>query len=281
MNGRARAPAAGTILNALANGTGAAFAIDLETTATVTLDDCEGITGEIEGAPEADTELIERCVSLVVEEYGDGQGGTVRTESEVPMAAGLKSSSAAANATVLATLDALDREISREKATNIGIRAAREAGVTVTGCAAGAHASMFGGVVVADNTRNEPLGGGEAAWDVLVTLPAERAFSADADTERCRRVAPLADLVAELALEGEYERAMTVNGFAFCAALDFPTDPLFDALPRADGVSLSGSGSGYTAVGERDPLKKVQEAWDEYGGSTWLTTTRPDGAQRG
>lgn len=204
MDGRASAPAAGTILNALANGTGSAFAIDLETTATVTLDDREEITGEIEGAPDADTELIERCVSLVVEAYGDrGWGGTVRTESEVPMAAGLKSSSAAANATVLATLDALDREILREEATNIGIRAAREAGVTVTGCAAGARASMFGGVIVADNTRNEPLGGGEATWDVLVWMPAERAFSADADTERCRRVAPMADLVADLALDGE------------------------------------------------------------------------------
>lgn len=279
MDGRASAPAAGTILNALANGTGSAFAIDLETTATVILDDCEGITAEIDGAPDADTELIERCVSLVVEEYGDGQGGRVRTESEVPMAAGLKSSSAAANATVLATLDALDHEVSREEATSIGIRAAREAGITITGCAAGARASMFGGVVVADNTRNEPLSHGEATWDVLVWMPPERAFSADANTERCRRVAPLAELIAELALDGEYERAMTVNGFVFCAALDFPPAPLLDALPRADGVSLSGSGSGYTAVGKRDALKKVQGAWDEYGGNTWLTTTRTEGAR--
>ena len=281
MDGHASAPAAGTILNALATGIGGAFAIDRETTATVELIDDGTVTGEIVDAPEADTYLVERCVELVVERYGDGQGARVKTESAVPMAAGLKSSSAAANAVVLATLDALDCEISRADALDIGIRAARDAGITITGCAAGARASMFGGAVVADNTKNELLGSGEVAWDVLVWMPPERAFSADANVERCERVAPMAELVTDLALRGEYERAMTVNGFAFCAALDFPTDPLLDALPHTAGVSLSGSGSSYTAVGERAEVEKVQKAWDDYEGDTWLTTTRTDGARKG
>ena len=281
MKGHASAPGAGTILNALATGTGGAFAIDRETTSTVELTDDDAITGEIEGAPDADTYLIERCVELVVDAHGDGEGGRVRTASEVPMAAGLKSSSAAANAVVLATLDALGREIPREEALDLGIQAAKDAGITITGCAAGARASMFGGAVVADNTTNELLHADDVDWDVLVWMPDERAFSADADIERCERVAPLADLVADLAFEGAYERAMTVNGFAFCAALDFPTDPLLDALPHAAGTSLSGSGSSYTAVGEREALEKVQEAWDDYEGDTWLTTTRTDGARMG
>ena len=111
MHGRAAAPAAGTVLNALATGFGSAFAIDAYTTATVDLDDSGSVTGEVAGDPDADTRLVERCVDLVLEEHGDGTatGGRVRTESEVPMAAGLKSSSAAANATALATLDALGR----------------------------------------------------------------------------------------------------------------------------------------------------------------------------
>lgn len=281
MNGTASAPAAGTVINALATGIGGAFAIDHETTATVELTDNRGVTGEIVGAPAADTDLVERCVELVIENYGDERGGWVTTESDVPMGAGLKSSSAAANAAVLATFDALDCEVSREEALEIGIRAARDTGITITGCAAGARASMFGGVVVADNTTNELLDGGDAEWDVLVWMPPEPAFSADANVERCERIAPMADLAADLALDGTYERAMTVNGFAFCAALDFPTDPLLDALSYVDGVSLSGSGSSYTAVGDSDELGKVQEAWDEYDGNTWLTTSRTDGTQMG
>jgi len=89
----------------------------------------------------------------------------------------------------------------------------------------------------------------------------------------------MADLVADLALDGEFERAMTVNGFAFCAALGFPSDPLVEALPDAGGVSLSGTGPSFVAVGERDALQEVREQWNDREGTTWLTTTRNDGTR--
>lgn len=281
MTGRAHAPAAGTILNALANGRGAAFAIDLETTATVEFGG-GGIRGEIEGAPEADTALIERCVELTLETYGDGESGArVRTESEVPLAAGLKSSSAAANATVLATCDALDVEVDRVEACRLGVRAAREVGVTVTGAFDDASASMLGGVTVTDNAEDELLAHEVVDWDVIVWTPPEKAFSADADVDACRTVAPIADIVAELALQGRYGPAMSINGFAFCGALDFPTDPLLEALPEVAGVSLSGTGPSYVAVGERQTLADLRDEWEMRDGTTWLTTTRTEGARRG
>ncbi|MFC7046268.1 shikimate kinase [Halobacteriaceae archaeon GCM10025711] len=283
MDGRAEAPAAGTVLNALATGTGSAFAIDAYTTAEVHLDpDADDVTGEVAGHPDADTRLVEKCVEFTVNLHGDGDpGGTVRTESEVPMASGLKSSSAAANATVLATLDALGKadEVARENAAQIGVRAARAVGVTVTGAYDDASASMLGGVTVTDNTEDVLLHREAVDWDVLVWTPPEQAFSADADVERCRRVEPMAILVEELALAGRYQTAMTVNGFAFAAALDQPTAPMVDALPLADGVSLSGTGPSYVAVGDRDALETVQETWNERDGTTWLTTTQTDGAR--
>lgn len=282
MNGSAEAPAAGTILNALASGKGSAFAIDAYTTATVSLDsDADDVTGEIDGAPDADTRLIERCVELATDRYGDGEGGHVRTESEVPMASGLKSSSAAANATVLATLDALgvDEEVDRETACVLGVEAARDVGVTVTGAFDDASASMLGGVTVTDNTEDELLAHETVDWDVLVYTPPEQAFSADADVERCHRIAPVAELVAELAVDGRYGLAMTVNGFAFSAALEFPTAPAIEALPEAYGVSLSGTGPSVVAVGDRKALEGVQESWDKRRGTTWLTTTQSAGAR--
>ena len=138
MEGRAAALGAGTVLSALATSTGAAFGIDVETRATVTLDrDADGVRGEIAEDPDADTALIERCVALATERWGDGEGGTVRTDSDVPLAAGLKSSSAAANATVLATCDALGLaigddgsdtsiDVTRLDACRIGVRADRK-----------------------------------------------------------------------------------------------------------------------------------------------------------
>ena len=281
MDGQAMAPAAGTVLNALANGTGSAFAIDEYTTATVSLADTEGVEGEIADSPDADTRLVERCVELVTDRFGNGEGGTVRTESEVPMASGLKSSSAAANATVMATLDALDatEAISREEAARLGVEAARDVGVTVTGAFDDASASMLGGVTVTDNDDDELLAREEREWAVLVWTPPERAYSADADVERCRQIRPMADLVAEIALDGRFEEAMTVNGLAFCAALEFPTDPLVEAMPLADGVSLSGTGPSYTAVGTPDDLERLQDRWSQRDGTTWLTRTQTEGTR--
>jgi shikimate kinase len=286
MIGRARAPAAGTVLNALANHTGSAFAIDADTTATVELTDEGSVMGAVAGAPDADTRLIERCVEIVTERYGEGEGGTVRTESEVPMAAGLKSSSAAANAAVLAALDALgvpvdsDGALSREDAARIGVEAARDAGVTATGAFDDASASMLGGVTVTDNDRDELLARDEVDWNVLVWTPPGRAYSAAADVGRCERIAPVADFVAETALDGRYAEAMTVNGFAFCAALGFSAEPLIEALPEARGVSLSGTGPSVTAIGTEDALSRVRGRWADREGTTWLTETRNDGARR-
>jgi shikimate kinase len=280
MRGRAAALGAGTVLNALSTGVGSAFAIDAETTATVELDDSGSVTGGVAGAVDADTELIERCVELGIDSYADGavSGGTVRTESDVPMAAGLKSSSAAANAAVLATADALGAEPDRLAACRLGVRAAREAGVTVTGAFDDASASMLGGVTVTDNRADELLARDEVSWDVLVWTPAERAYSADADVARCEKVAPMAELVADLATDGRYAEAMTVNGLAFSAALGFSPDPAVEAMPHAAGVSLSGTGPSVVAVGDADGLDRIDERWSDRSGRTWRTTTRTDGA---
>ncbi|OLZ40326.1 shikimate kinase [Natrinema saccharevitans] len=289
MDGRAVAPAAGTVLNALATGTGSAFAIDLETTASVELTGDGDVVGEVAGRPEADTTLVERCAELTIAEYADAAGlddatvgARVTTESDVPMASGLKSSSAAANATVLATLSALEvaDAVERIEACRLGVRAARDAGVTVTGAFDDASASMLGGVTVTDNTADALLAREEIDWTALVYTPPEQSYSADADVSACERVAPMARLVEELALEGRYGEAMTVNGFAFAAALEFPTGPMLDALPDAAGVSLSGTGPSYVAVGERDALETVQERWTDRDGRTRLLQTRTDGTQR-
>lgn len=282
MQGTAVAPGAGTILNALATGYGSAFAIDREVTATVTLDaDRSTVTGTIAEDRDADTRLIERCVERTVEQYGANQGGTVTTESEIPLASGLKSSSAAANATVLATLDALGRaeDVDRTTACRLGVEAARDVGVTVTGAFDDASASMLGGVTVTDNTADELLAHEPVSWDVLVWTPPERAYSAEADVDRCQQLAPLAAVVKDLALAGDYGRAMTINGFGFSAALDFPTAPMFDALPDAMGVSLSGTGPSVVAVGNREVLKRIKQTWETREGTTWITTTQTTGAQ--
>lgn len=295
MDGAAAAPGAGTILNALATGTGSAFAIDVETRAEVCLESEGEIEGLIVNAPDSETALIERCVSLTIERYGSGQGGQVQTAGEIPIAGGLKSSSAAANATVLATLDALDItveqsdgdtpsgesavSVSRLEACRLGVEAARETGVTVTGAFDDASASMFGGVTVTDNDTDRLISQNSVEWDVLVWTPPERAYSADADVERCAAVAPVAEVIANLARQGEYGSAMTVNGLAFSAALGFSADPAVEAMPYTTGVSLSGTGPSVVAVGDRESFPPVRESWEDRPGTVRQTTTNTEGAR--
>ena len=278
LTGHAYALGAGTIINAISTWKGAAFGIDLKTFADVELSEsASSIRGSIEGMPDGDSTLIERSVELVLEHFDMKMGGTVTTRSEVPLARGLKSSSAAANATVLATLDAIGESMEPLDAVRIGVQASKEAGVTITGAFDDACASFFGGIVVTDNKEMKLVKRVEREMDVLVFAPDKKAFSAQTDVSRSKLVAPWVDIAYDLALEGEYERAMTLNGFLYCSALGFDTEPMIQALELGvEGVSLSGTGPAYTALVENDKAKvdSLMIAWENSGVSGNVIKTK-------
>ncbi|WP_410509208.1 shikimate kinase [Methanosarcina hadiensis] len=265
--GLACAFGAGTIINAIATWKGAAFGIDLKTFAEVKLSESESaITGSIEEMPEGDTHLIVRCVELTLERFGLELGGTVNTGSEIPLAGGLKSSSAAANASVLATLRAIGEIMPPLDIVKLGVKAAKEVGVTVTGAFDDACASFLGGIVITDNKKMELVKREEAESKVLIFAPAKKAFSADTNVKRSRLIAPYVEMAYELALAGEYERAMTLNGFLYCGALGFDTEHMLRALEcGVKGVSLSGTGPSYAALVKEDQVKELRSAWESCG----------------
>ncbi|NYT19012.1 MAG: shikimate kinase [Methanosarcinales archaeon] len=276
LTGHAYALGAGTIINAIATWKGSAFGVDLKTFADVELTkDSSSITGSIENVPQGDTTLIERSVELVLEHFGVEMGGTVLTRTEVPLASGLKSSSAAANATILATLDAIGETMEPMDAVHLGVRAAKEAGVTITGALDDACASFFGGIVVTDNRKNELIKRTEKEMDVIIFAPDRQAFSSQTNVQNSELIAPWVDMVYELALEGEYEKAMTLNGFLYCGALGFSTDIMMEALRiGVKGVSLSGTGPAYSALVDKDLRNELINIWEECGTSGKVINTK-------
>jgi shikimate kinase len=54
---------------------------------------------------------------------------------------------------------------------------------------------------------------------------------------------------------------------------------MLEAMPDVAGVSLSGTGPSFVAVGDGDDLAAVQERWDDRQGTTLLTTTQSEGAR--
>jgi shikimate kinase len=269
-SGYACAYGAGTIINAIATWKGAAFGIDLKTEAEVILTDDKKIHGYIEEG--GDTRLIERCVELTLARFGSATGAKVSTKSQVPIASGLKSSSAAANATVLATLDALGETLPPLEAVKIGVRAALDAKVTITGAFDDACASMLGGFVITDNKKMELISRVERDSEVLILAPSKKVFSSATNVGRSRLIGKWVELAYKEALAGNFEKAMTLNGFLYCAALGFSTEPMMAALEVGiEGVSLSGTGPAYTALGSAELLDKLETVWGRMGGKVIRT----------
>lgn len=277
--GTATALGAATVLNAVANWKGSAFGVDLRTSAEVVLDDSPRVKGDVPGI---DDRLIVRSVERVLQRFGVDAGGVVRTKSEIPLARGLKSSSSAANAAVLATLDALGEDLDPAEATRIGVAAAKDAGVTITGAFDDASASMLGGVVVTENREMKLLKREELESKVLLLVPEDKLFSKDTDVGRSRLLAPIAEVVFDLALAGDYARAMTINGLVYCSALRLSSDPIFAALAAgAGGASLSGTGPAYAALVEDENIDEVESAWLDLGGRVIRTEVNNEGSSKG
>ena len=279
IKGRASACGAGTIINAIATWKGSAFAIDLRTTAEVELSEgMDGIHSEVAG--DGDTTLIERCVKLVLDRFDYVGGARVRTSSEIPIARGLKSSSAAANATVLATLDALDEKMEPLETIRLGVQAAFDAGVTITGAFDDAASSYLGGIVVTDNREQLLIKRVERESEVLVFVPESQTFTADTDVAMSRLLGPWVGIAYDLALKSEFEKAMTLNGFLYCSALGFDPEPMLRALEAGvTGVSLSGTGPAFTALVDMDEVDAVIKAWDHLKGKIIRTKIDNTGAR--
>lgn len=276
MKGHGTAFGAGTIINAIATWKGGAFGIDLKTSATVELRG-DLIEGEIDGG--GDARLIERACELVLDRFGIDSGAKIRTTSEVPLASGLKSSSAAANATVLATLRAIRKDMDPLEATRTGVQAALDTGVSITGAFDDACASMLGGVVMTDNRDRKLLKRDVLESAVLIYSPDRKVFSAGTDVKRSRLVAPWIDIAFDLAMKGDYGRAMALNGFMYSGALGFSPEPMLAALELGiQTVSLSGTGPSFTALVSGEQIDRLRQAWSAYPGRVIITKVNNTGA---
>ncbi|HLE74729.1 MAG TPA: shikimate kinase [Candidatus Bathyarchaeia archaeon] len=274
MKGKAAAVSHGaaTIVNAIALGKGAAFGVDLWTKAEVKLTDEPAIIkGEITSDPAESTVLIERTVARVFQHFGVEKqfGAKVKTWSNIPLARGLKSSSVAANAAALAAVAALDETLDDLAVVKLGVEAAFDAKVTVTGAFDDACASYFGGAVVTDNLKRKvvkrftlPEG-----LTVLFHVPSSKAYTGDSDVNRLRTVKPLVKIAYNEALKENLWEALSLNGLIYSAALKYDASVALDALSAgALAAGLCGKGPAVTAVVTNDKSDSVKAALQRHEG---------------
>jgi len=274
LTGKATAIAHGaaTIVNAMAFGKGAAFGVDLWTKAEVKLtDEPHVIKAEITSDPKENTALMEKTVMRVLKLFSldNSFGAKVKTWSNIPIAKGLKSSSAAANAVALAATAALDKTLDDLELVNLGVDAAFDAKVTVTGAFDDACASYFGGIVITDNLSREIVKQFPLAEDltVLFHVPPEKAYTADSNVRRLQTVKPLVEVAYKEALEGKVWEALTLNGLIYSSASGYNTSIAIDALAAgAVAAGLCGKGPAVTAVTPKNKIDSVKAALQKYDG---------------
>ena len=274
MTGKAEAVAHGaaTIVNAIALGKGAAFGVDLWTKAEVKLtDEPHIITGEITSDSAESTVLIEKTVSRVFRHFSveNRFGAKVKTWSNIPTARGLKSSSVAANAVALATVAALGETLDDMEVVKLGVDAAFDANVTVTGAFDDACASYFGGAVVTDNLERKLLKRIALPDDlaVLFHVPSKKAYTADSDVNRLKTVKPLVEIAYDEAVKGNFWAALSLNGVIYSSALGYNTSIALDALAAgALAAGLCGKGPAVTAVVSSDKIDQVKTVLQRHEG---------------
>jgi shikimate kinase len=277
VSAEATAYGAVTIVNAIATGKGAAFGIDLWTKAWVKLTDDGSVETTILDDEKEDTFLAERCVREVLGYFGTSKlGAKVETNSNIPIARGLKSSSVAANAIVLATLGALHKRLKPDDILELVVRASLQAKVSVTGAFDDAAASLYGNVVVTDNmTRTVLRKFPVENHNVLLLVPSEKAYTANADLRQIKTVAKQVEIAHEQALAGKYWNAMTLNGLIYSHVLKLPADVIVEGLAAgALAAGISGKGPSYAFIVEEQFKDPVLDVLRRHDGEVIVSKTR-------
>lgn len=274
---KALAHGAATVVNAMATKKGAAFGVDLYTKAYVKLtSEPQIIEAEIIPDRGENPVLIQKAIWTVLKRFNLEKelGAKVKTWSNIPIARGLKSSSTAANATVLATLGALGESLEDLEIIKLGVLAAFEAKVTLTGAFDDACASYFGGLAITDNlkcklVKQEIL---TEEYVVLFQVPPKKAYTVNTITDNFSLFEPQIETAYNMALNGRPWEALTLNGQCYSSAFRFDGKVAIDALNAgAKAAGLCGKGPTTTAVVSKEYVAQVRAAWQTYEGEVIQT----------
>jgi shikimate kinase len=270
--GQALSHGAISILNAFPTGKGGALGVDLWTRAKVSLREGPGpISGFVSSDPEESNRLAITVVQKTLEHYGYERKlrGEVITSSNIPVAVGLKSSSAAANAVALATASAVDEKIDDDTLIGIGIDASIESGVSLTGAYDDSFSSYHGGGVLTDNDRRkvEKILKIPEDLSVLILVPPRKTRTGQLDRTRFAPIRRISELAYGEASNGHIWDALTLNGLALSSVLGEDPRPALSAIDAgALGAGLSGKGPSVAAIVDKKNFKPVRQAFAKFDG---------------
>jgi len=265
-----------SIVNGIPNGIGAAAGIKLKVhvKAETIEDNIVKSSIKINDNIAVDDKLIKATFNVLKNTFNIQNGLYLDIISEIPISRGLKSSSAVANAIIDASLKALGIKLRKIDIIKLGIKAAIDAGVTITGAFDDACASMFGGVHITDNLSLKIL----TSYDieetkVIIFVPTQHTPKALINKESLKKVSHLMNIPITLALEKHWLEALTINGLIISMPLQINIKPIWDALNSgAKAAGITGTGPAIVAI--TDDPDTIISIWEKYEGKIIITETR-------
>lgn len=251
MKGASRTSAAITVANALPTGIGCAAGIELHVEAEVEVEPrASDSSGILETADSTRSPVVEEAVRVGLSQFFPE--GRVRTRlsltSEIPVARGLKSSSAVSTAILLAIARAAGRRPSSLDIGRASAEVGRRVGVSATGALDDALAGLDPGFVVTDNLRGELLRRSaiDPGWGVALYIPSQPHPPSPNLRSAFTRERAAGELVAAAARHGDWPTAMRLNSDLVERTMGYAYGEIRARL-RAHGSIASGvSGLGPT-----------------------------------
>jgi shikimate kinase len=251
MRGVGRATGAITFVNALATGIGSAAAVTLPVEAEVELVPIRATrSARIALDPECDTPLARATLLAALQRLSRDEelDARLHIRSRVPVARGLKSSSAVSDAILRAVSNALHRPLSSVEIARISADVAQESGLSATGAFDDALAAVHGGIVVTENHSREVLrvAAPDPALQVVLWVPRSRHLPSSRWAAEFRARSGEGRAAVDAALRGRYDAAMERNTELVERVVGYEYRPLREELRRRGARASGVSGMGPT-----------------------------------
>ncbi|MGA8663616.1 MAG: shikimate kinase [Thermoplasmata archaeon] len=251
MRGLGRSAAAISIVNALPMGIGCAHGVRLYAAATIDLEPAASPHVEVEPASSR-TPIVVASVEAALHHLQPGTSfsAVLQLASEIPVAKGLKSSSAVATAAIRSVANALQADLDSIPVARLAAQVGRKVGVSATGAFDDALAGLVPGFVVTDNRSEELLlrQAADPGWTAVVHVPGGTHPASPTVQERFRSAAPEAERAIQAARRGAWAAAMQENTLLVERVMGYDYGDLRDRLRREGAVASGVSGLGPALV---------------------------------
>ncbi|MCX5814502.1 MAG: shikimate kinase [Proteobacteria bacterium] len=288
--GSARAPGACSVINSYSTGQGVAFAIGLGQTVTVLLKPISSGDTRIRIASsyssDKGTRLVEMCfrkTTGLTSAYRSFDA-KIDIDFDLPIERGLKSSSSLANATVMATSDALGLDLGTNHIMAIARSAEIDTGVSTFGSVDDGFASLCGGLVFADCGSRRLLHRenlDDSGLDVIILAPPKETRQVPTGSREALKVHKhLIEKLYRIAATGHVFTAMTLSGLLHAPHFGYSSEPVFEALRvGALGAGVSGKGPAIAAVVAKANTPSIVNTWRKYGHEIMVTNIDNSGTK--